>query len=94
MGGQRVHALGRIGRQQILQAGIQHVADREAPDDVLLRVGSLGDQPGAQIAGGKPQHIDLHIRHGRVGGLQVSRDLVFFQRGVDGDGAGMGLRTT
>jgi hypothetical protein len=94
LGGQGVHALGRIGFQQVLQARIQHVADGEAPDHVLLRIGGLGDQAGAQVAGGQPQHVDLHVRHGGVGGFQIGRDFVFFEGGVDGDGAGMRLRPT
>lgn len=88
--GQGVDALGRIRFQQFLQARIQHVADREAPDHVLLRIAGLGDQARAQVAGGQPQHVHLHVRQGGVGGLQVGGDLVFLQRGVDGDGAGVG----
>ena len=56
----------------------------------MLRVAGLGQDAGAEVAGGEAQHLDVDVRQVGFRCLDVIGDLVLFEGGVDGHRARLG----
>ncbi len=87
-----VEPLGRVGLEQARVLEHEHVGGADAPDHVRLHVVLLGHEPGRDVPGGQPQHLDLDVGQRLLVGLLVLGDLLVLDRGVDDHGLLLGRR--